>query len=355
VTGNGRDRVLGQDLDCIVQRRLPFDLLEGRTVLVSGAGGMLAGYLVETLLHLNETRFTAPSSKIRVLALVRDGPRARERFRRYDGATELSLLVQDVCAPVAVGGAIDVIVHAASPASPKDYARDPAGTLDANVLGTRNLLELAHAKGSERFLFFSSSEVYGQHAGDSGPLAETDFGRMDPGCLRSCYGEGKRVGETLCFAWHYQFGVPAIIVRPFHTYGPGMRLDDGRVFADFVADVVCGREIAVLGPGSAVRAFCYVADATSGFLTALLKGEPGQAYNVGNSAGSLSVLDLARLLVRLFPERSPGVRLAACAETDYPASTIASAIPDTSKLGLLGWSPAVPPAEGFRRTVESFL
>ena len=139
------------------------------------------------------------------------------------------------------------------------------------------------------------------------PTRETEYGYLDPATVRACYGESKRMGETLCVAYHAQYGVPAKIVRPFHTYGPGMDLSDGRVFADFVADLVARRDLVMKSDGRAQRAFCYLADATVGFFTVLLRGEAGAAYNVGNPDAEVSILELARTLANLFPER--GVRV----------------------------------------------
>src|SRR5262249_32256557 len=150
-----RNAIVTADLDTILGCGLAFEEFRGKTVLISGASGFLPAYMVETLLYGNE-RFRGP--KTRVIALVRNKAKAETRFRHYLECPELELLVQDVCQPVITDGPIDTIIHAASPASPKDYARDPVGTLSANVFGTRNLLELAQHKQSQVFLFFSSSE-----------------------------------------------------------------------------------------------------------------------------------------------------------------------------------------------------
>jgi nucleoside-diphosphate-sugar epimerase len=250
----------------------------------------------------------------------------------------------------------DVVVHAASQASPKYYGRDPVGTLAANALGTHQLLALARRCGARAFLYFSTSEVYGQaDPAAAGALRETDYGYLDPAQVRACYPEGKRAGETLCVCWHHQYGVPAKIVRPFHTYGPGMALDDGRVFADFVADVLARRPIILKSDGTARRAFCYLADATAGFFTVLLKGAPGEAYNVGNPAGELSIRELADLVAGLFPELGLTVRVEAGDRGGaYLASPVTRNAPDIAKVRALGWAPAVGPADGFRRTVRSF-
>jgi nucleoside-diphosphate-sugar epimerase len=159
----------------------------------------------------------------------------------------------------------------------------------------------------------------------------------------------------MCAAFNHQFGVPTKIVRPGHTYGPGFALDDGRVFADFVANIVRREDIVMKSDGSARRAFCYLADAVLAFFTVLLKGERGQAYNVGNESCEISVGELAKLLVNLFPERGLSARFdTRPAPAGYIQSTSHRGSLDTSKLRGLGWRPTTNLADGFKRTVMSF-
>ena len=345
-------RIVEEDLARIAGERLPWDMLEGKHVLVSGANGFLPAYMVETILYLNESRF---KKKATVFALVRNKEKAEKRFAHYAGSGDLKFLVQDVVEPVKAKAKADFVVHAASQASPKYYALDPVGTINANVIGTHNLLEFAHKSKAERFLFFSSGEVYGNVGERSGKLDENDYGLLDPTDVRSCYGEGKRAGETMCVSYWKQFGVPARMVRPFHTYGPGMKLDDGRVFADFVSDVVGGRDIRMKSDGSAVRTFCYLSDAVAGFFTVLLKGGSGQAYNVSNPEGTISIYELAKLVVGLYPEkRLKVVREKEPDSSAYLKSKLAGFVPDVGKLEGLGWKPTVSLKEGFRRTIESY-
>lgn len=346
-----RHPIVSEDLQRIAGSPLPFADLGGATVLVTGAAGFLPAYLVETFLFLNETR----SLNIRVVGVVRNAEKARTRFAAYEGRKDLSLLVQDAAQPIAVDGPVDFIVHAASQASPKYYGKDPVGTLAPNVMGTFHLLELARQRGSRGVLFFSSGEVYGVVPPERIPIPETETGSVDSMSVRSCYAEAKRVGETMCVSWHAQYGVPARVVRPFHTYGPGMALDDGRVFSDFVADLVHGRDIVMHSDGSAVRPYCYLADATVGFLTVLLKGQDAQAYNVGNPDMEVSVLELAERLVRLFPEKGLRVIRQAKAPDAYLPSPIPRNCPEISKLRRLGWNPLTSIEDGFSRTVRSFL
>ncbi len=348
-----RHAVVEEDLREIVAEPLDWDAFRGRTVLVSGANGFLPAYMVETLLFLNETR---PGFGCRVVGLVRSRARAEARFSRALEAGQLELVTCDLAKPLPpIEGAVDFVIHAASQASPKYFGKDPVGTLAPNVFGTQALLELAREKKSQRVLFFSSGEVYGTVDPAAIPIKETSYGVVDPTQVRSCYAESKRMGETLCVAWHAQYGVAATIARPFHTYGPGMLLDDGRVFSDFVADVVAGRHLTMKSDGSAIRPYCYLADATRGFFTVLLEGEAGQAYNVGNDQAEVSVRQLAETLARLFPEKKLEVRrVDAPAQPGYLKSPIPRNCPDLSKIAALGWTPRHGIESGFSRTIRSF-
>lgn len=347
-----RNPIIEEDLKFITDSALPWEALEGKNILISGANGFLPAYLVETILFLNEKRF---KNKAKIFALVRSKEKADNRFKFYNKRDDLAFIVQDVCAPINLKDEVHFIVHAASQASPKYFGKDPVGTLSANVLGTGNLLQLARERDVESFLFFSSSEVYGEISEKDMPVKENVYGCLDPTDVRSCYAESKRMGETICICWLHQYGVPAKIVRPFHTYGPGMRLDDGRVYADFVADIVNNRNIAMKGNGSTIRAFCYVADATVGFFTVLLKGKNGQAYNVGNDQGEINILGLANLLVRLFAEKKIKVERKEVVQEGYLRSKIIRQSPDISKIAELGWKPKHSLEQGFIRTVKSFL
>ncbi|MBF0525973.1 MAG: NAD-dependent epimerase/dehydratase family protein [Deltaproteobacteria bacterium] len=347
-----RHPIIQEDLAYITSADLPWESLAGKTVLITGANGFLPAYMVETLLYLNEQR----RLDIRILALVRSIAKAELRFGGDTAAKNLIYIEQDVCRPILPPHPAQVIIHAASLASPKFYGLDPVGTLTPNVIGTYNLLEYARQNGSDGFLFFSSGEVYGEVRAEQIPTAETDYGYVDPMQVRSCYAESKRLGETMCVSWNRQYGVPTKVVRPFHTYGPGMSLTDGRVFADFVADVVARRDIFLKSTGSARRSFCYLADAVAGFFTVLFKGENAQAYNVSNDDGEISVKDLAVLVAGLFPEL--GLKVISQPESrpaGYLESQISRNKADTSKIKALGWEPRVSLQEGFTRTIESYL
>ena len=347
-----RNAVITEDLQAIISHDLNWKNFSGKTVLITGANGFLPAYLVETLLYLNDSWDEEP---VKVVGVVRNREKALLRFSEYVDRKDLELIVQDICLPLEIQGSIDYIVHAASQASPKYYGIDPVGTLSANILGTYNMLELARIKQVQGLLFFSSGEVYGEVGADHIPTREDYFGHVDQTNVRSCYAESKRMAENMCVCWNHQYGVPAKIVRPFHTYGPGMSLDDGRVYADFVSNIVHGQNIVMQSDGSATRAFCYLSDATVGFFLTLLEGENAQAYNVGNDQCEISILELANELVGLFPEKGLGVARTEAVNTEgYLKSKITRACPDISKIRALGWHPIIQLSEGFKKTVRSF-
>lgn len=344
--------VIEEDLQYILSSKLPWESFFGKTIVISGASGLLPSYLVETLLYLNSKKLGPP---VKIVGIVRNKEKARKRFRCYESRDDLILLNQDVCNPIIYNEPIHFVVHAASQASPKYYGIDPVGTLNANLIGTMRLLEIAKNNPVESFLLFSSGEVYGQLPDFKLRIGEKDYGYLDPTDIRSCYAESKRMAENMCNCWSYQFGIPVKIVRPFHTYGPLMREDDGRVFADFVFDILNSRDITLKSDGSAKRVFCYISDATIGFFLVLLKGEIRQAYNVAGEE-EISILELANILVNMFPEKHLKVKfIPRNNDNKYLESPIKFQSPDVSKINNIGWKKNYSIKEGFYRTVRSYL
>jgi UDP-glucuronate decarboxylase len=344
--------IIKEDLRTIFNSDIDWSKFFNKTILISGANGFLPAYLVETLLYLN---FVNPSSNVKVVALVRSIDNAKIRFKAYSENQNLIFIFQDVSNPIQLNTKIDFIIHAASQASPKYYGIDPVGTLSANVLGTFNLLKLARENKVESFLFFSSGEVYGELDASQIPIDENTFGYVNPTNVRSCYAESKRMGENICVSYHHQFDVPIKIVRPFHTYGPGMKLDDGRVYADFVSDILKNQNICMHSDGAAVRAFCYLSDATIAFIKVLLEGKNGEAYNVGNPEEEYSVLKLANTLVDLYPQKKLQViKKVTSNSNNYLKSPLKNNSPNITKIRQLNWRPLVAVQEGFKRTIESY-
>ncbi len=347
----GENKIVLEDLNKIVSADLPWEKLAGKTVLITGANGFLPAYCVKTLLILNDKKLFAP---IKVIALVRNRSNADNRFKFYQNRNDFEIIVQDVAEKLKIEADIHFVIHAASQASPKYYGVDPVGTLAANTIGTFNLLTLAKEKNVESFLYFSSGEVYGRVGIDNVPTKENQYGYIDISNVRACYSESKRMGEVMCVSYFHQYQLNTKIVRPFHTYGPGIDLKDGRVYADFISNIISNENIVLKSKGEAQRAFCYISDATVGFYTILFNGVAGEAYNIGNPNEEISIYDLANKLSNLFPEKKISIQIQQQNNNNYLTSDISRNSPSIEKAKKLGWLPTISIEDGFYRTIKSY-
>lgn len=337
--------VVAHDLDEILARDLPWNELAGRTVLVTGASGMLPSYVVYTLLALNDRH----GLNITVHGLVRNGDKARRLLAGVLDRPDFHLVVQDVSAPLELDGPVDYVIHGASAARPALHGSQPVLTIKANLLGTFNLLDLCVAKASRGFVLMSSAEVYGAQPAETELIDEQSYGGFDILNPRACYAEGKRAAETICATYQAQYGIASRVVRFGHVYGPGMALDDGRVQADFAANVVAGKDIVLNSDGTGVRTYTYVADAIAGLFYALLRGDE-VAYNVADPAGLVSIRRLAELFTQVHPER--GLQLRFSNESDARAYSLTKKQGlDSARLAGLGWRAEVGLPDGLRRMV----
>ena len=320
-----------------------------KTILITGANGSLASYMVDFLLLLNKKLFKDGSCK--VIALVKNQHHTKHRFREHLDDINLKIIVQDVVEEILINDKIDFIVHAASLASPKYYS-NPVDVILPNIIGTKNTLKLAIKNNVEGYLYFSSGEVYGQPPNNE-KITENSYGYLDPTAVRSCYGESKRMGENLCISYGHQFDIPVKIVRPFHTYGPGVKLDDGRVYADFIKNIVQNKNIEIKSDGTSIRSFCYLADATSAFFKVLLEGKNSNAYNVANPRCAIMIKELATTLVRLYPKKKLTVTFTKHNKS-YLESPVNKHIIDITKLTSLDWKPKTSIIDGFKKTIRSY-
>lgn len=344
--------IIKNDLVEIIHSMPCYKKMKNGTVLITGANGMLATYMVYTLMHLNDRK----SYNIKVIALVRNGGKAEERFHSLLQRKDFRLIVHDVCEPWPMEESLDYIIHAAGNSSPRSIITDPVGIIAANTIGTFNILELAKAKKIKSLLFTSTREVYGEMAGKVDRIKESDSGIIDPLDVRSCYPESKRISETLCKSYQLQYGVPFKIVRIAHCYGPGMKIrNDGRVMADLIGDVVAGRNVVLKSDGSDERGFCYINDAITAMFLVMLDGRDTEAYNLANETEVLSVREVAQMLVHLFPEKKLSIVFDKSKDHIGMGYSKIRRVPlDTTKLHELGWYPRVKLEDGLKRTVNSF-
>ena len=337
------DFCLDSDIAEIVDRLGPdLHAFEGTTVLLCGAQGFLGKYFIACFEKMNAGVLAKPC---KVIAL--DNFITRTDGTAVPTSEHVEFHRHDIVRPFVYQQGIDFIIHAAGIASPFYYRAFPLETLEVSTSGTRNLLELAVNKQA-RLLFFSSSEIYGDPDPKHVPTQESYRGNVACQGPRACYDESKRLGETYCHVFHEKYGTHTNVVRPFNVYGPGMPEKDYRVLPNFASRLKAKQPLNVYGSGNQTRTFCYVADAMAGFFRVLLKGVPGEAYNVGNPKPEISVLDLVKRIETVLGH--PVDHDVIESPDSYPADEPMRRCPDIRPAELqLGFRPGVGLNDGLAR------
>lgn len=338
-----------RDINIILNNPIDWEKFRNKTVLVTGATGRLGMYIAEAInkadidWNLNTT----------IIVLARNEKKLQEVFGASLNLPNIHALVQDITAPIRWEGDVHYIFHTAGLASPQDFTNTPVDTLWGHLQGTRNILELAREKKSEKILYVSTVEVYGEWKKEEG-ICEEDMGLLHCDIARACYPEAKRMCETMLASYEAQYNIPYVGVRLCHTFGPGISLDDGRAFSEFIRNVIDGEDIVLQTDGSAVRTYTYVADAIGALLLAFTKGK-NHYYNVANSDNLISIRDLAELIARLEPKGRVKVRYANQEGQKLKYLPFKLGIMNVDRVMELGWRPQVGLEDAFRYTLESFL
>lgn len=333
------------DLDAVCNLDLPWNDFKEKTVVVSGATGMIGAFFIDVLMRKNETA----ELDCNIVALGRNIEKARLRLPyfkschfSFEEASVSSAGYRPTCPA-------DFVLHLASSTHPRQYSSDPIGTIRANVDGLQNLLEFSADSGA-RLLFASSVEIYGQNRGDVERFDEQYCGNIDCNTLRACYNESKRLGEAMCQAYRSQRGVEAVIARIARVYGPTLLNEDSKALSQFIRQSLAGEDVVLKSEGTQRFSYLHVADAVSGLLHVMLLAIDGEAYNLADKGSDIALRDLARLVAGV-----GGVDVVfdlpdAQEAAGYSVATLA--LMNGSKAQGLGWKARYTIEDGLRSTVE---
>lgn len=331
-----------EDINAVASLRLPWEMLSGCNILVTGATGLIGSCLVEVLM-------AHPNKDYHVYASGRDETRAMQRFSKYTTEPTFHFFHYDVTRPLKGDVDFQYVIHAASNASPNYFATKPVDVIKANIEGLAHLMDYGLEHELRRLLFISSGEVYGE--GDGRFFTEDYSGYVDCTSVRSCYPSSKRAAESLCVAYAQQYGIDVSIARLSHVFGPNFTESDNRVYAQFVRNILRGEDIVMKSSGEQFRSWCYVVDCVSAILHILLKGKKGQAYNVADNNSNISIKELAETIAEL-GNRKVIIDIPSEAEK-AGFNVVTKSVFSTEKLERLGWNPSKERIrDNLKKTIE---
>ncbi len=338
-----------EDVAYVAGLDLPWDQLCGKTVVLSGATGLVGSFLIDVLQQRNEKN----AAGIKIVALGRNKERIYSRFGIDSDNEFFKAITQDVnddINPELKEIKADYVLHLASNTHPLQYSTDPIGTVITNIIGLKNMLDYAADSKAARFEFASSVEVYGENRGDTEYFAEDYLGYIDCNTLRAGYPESKRAGEALCQAYMKQRELDVVIPRLSRTYGPSMLKSDTKAISQFIKKGVEGEDIILKSEGTQLYSYSYVADAVSGLLYCLFLGKSGEAYTIADPDSDITLRDMARLIADYAGKEVVFEIPDATEAAGYSKAT--KAILDSKKLKGLGWSAAYDMKKGLIRTID---
>lgn len=340
--------VESRDIDIILSNPIDWEKFRNKTVLVTGATGRLGMYIVEAISKANIDW----NLNITIIILARNKEKIKKVFGTSLLLPYIHIIVQDVIEEITWDGDVDYIFHTAGLASPKDFTLYPVDTLWGHVQGTRNVLEFARRTKCKKVLYVSTVEIYGEWKSEKG-IQETDMGPQKCDNVRACYPEAKRLCETMLASYKVQYNIDYVGVRLCHTFGPGIVLDDGRAFSEFIRNVIKGEDIVLNTDGEAMRTYTYVADAVGAMLIAFTRGKDTY-YNIANINNLISIRDLALLIANLDLTGRTHVKFNINTEQKLKYLPFKLGIMNIDRIMELGWKPQVGLEDAFRYTLESF-
>ena len=336
-----------EDIMDILKNDIPFTKLFNSNIIVSGSTGLIGTLFVDVLMSLNRDE----NAHIRIIALCRNYPRAVELFAKYKDNPFLTIISHDINNPLEslpIVDTVDYIVHMASNTHPLDYSQDPIGTITANVIGTKNMLDFAVEHKTKRFLFTSSNEIYGENRGDVTLFDENYCGYINSNTLRAGYPESKRCGESLCQAYKKQKNLDISIARLTRSYGATLKHDDSKAMSQFLKKAVAGEDIVLKSQGDQLYSYTYVSDAVAGLFYVLLCGKNGEAYNIADGRYDKRLKEIAEILATLANTKVIYDLPTATEKEGF--SKVVNAQLSGEKIGLLGWKMKYDIESGLQKT-----
>lgn len=343
------EKIIYEDCMGVVNNSaIDWEKLWNKTVLITGATGLIGMSIVKSILHYNREK----NAHISIVALVRNQKIASEIFQEYLLDGDLSFVVGDVTKDLSVQEEIDYIIHGASITSSSLFVEKPVETIMTAIIGTRNILELAKEKKVKSVVYMSSMEVYGTPVNEK-PLDEKNIGFLDPLAVRSSYSESKRMVENLCVSYQKEYSIPVKIIRLTQTFGPGVKRNDNRVFAEFARCALNGDNIVLQTEGLTKRMYLYTADAVSALLIVLLSGKNGEAYNAANTTSYCTIREMAELVCESFGNGKIEVVVNKNSGSNEKYNPFQEIFLDTSKIEKLGWKSTVDLKEMYERMIDA--
>lgn len=336
-----------EDICYVANLELPWNKLQNKSILISGATGLIGSFLIDVIMKRNTTGLNC-----KVYALSRNRQKAEERFAYCWKDEKFFHISHDINQPIekAQITKADYLIHLASNTHPVAYATDPIGTIWTNIIGTDNMLRFAERCDAERVVFVSSNEIYGENRGDTEKFAESYCGYIDSNTMRAGYPESKRCGEALCQAYRRQKNLDVVIPRLTRSYGPTLLDTDSKAMSQFIHKAIKGENIVLKSAGTQYYSYTYVSDAVSGLLTVLLCGKDGEAYNIADEASDIMLKDLAAIIAETVGKQVIFELPDATENAGFSKATKARL--DSSKIQKLGWRAKYDIKSGVSRTIE---
>ena len=337
-----------EDVKYVAGLALPWDKLQNKAVLISGATGLVGSCLVDVIMMRDQSH----GMNCKVYALGRSEAKAKDRFAYCVGSDLYEFIPYDISKPLVRDdiGTVDYVLHLASNTHPLQYSTDPIGTITTNIFGTYNMLEFAKKHNTTRCAFTSSNEIYGENRGDVELFDEHYCGYIDSNTMRAGYPESKRCSEALCQAYIRQNGMDIVIPRPTRSYGPTMLMSDTKAISQFIKKGIAGEDIVLKSAGTQYYSYTYVTDNVAGLLTVLLKGECGEAYNIADVSSDIMLKDLAEIIAEMSGKTVVFEIPDEVEAAGYSKATKARL--DGTKIQGLGWKPRYDIKTGLKRTID---